>query len=162
MPAFELIPRKVPVVQTKYRKIVTEIPVPESIGILENLRRYEPVSMSGQPPVLWDRADGIQVHDRWGNMWLDWSSGVVVTNTGHGHPRIRQAIVDQVQHGLIHNYCFPSEIRAPLDRVPGGRCAGRIEEGLPAHHRGRGLRMRRQAGAGPGDASWRATARSPS
>ena len=120
MPAFELIPRKVPVVQTKYRKIVTEIPVPESIGILENLRRYEPLSMSGQPPVLWDRAEGIQVHDRWGNMWLDWSSGVVVTNAGHGHPRIRQAILDQVQHGLIHNYCFPSEIRARLTECLAG------------------------------------------
>jgi len=70
MPAFELIPRKVPVVQTKYRKIISEIAVPESIGILENLRCYEPLSMSGQPPVLWDRADGVQFHDRWGNTWL--------------------------------------------------------------------------------------------
>ncbi len=27
-------------------------------------------------------------------------------------PRIRQAILDQVEHGLLHNYCFPSEVRA--------------------------------------------------
>jgi 4-aminobutyrate aminotransferase/diaminobutyrate-pyruvate transaminase/4-aminobutyrate aminotransferase/(S)-3-amino-2-methylpropionate transaminase len=45
-------------------------------------------------------------------MWLDWSSGVLVTNAGHCHPKIRQAILDQVNHGLIHNYCFPTEIRA--------------------------------------------------
>ncbi len=126
MPAFELVPRKVPLVQTKYRKINTEIPVPESISILENLRRYEPVSMSGQPPVLWDRAEGVQVHDRWGNTWLDWSSGVVVTNAGHDHPRIRQAILDQVEHGLIHNYCFPSEIRGRLTEC----LAGVAPEGL--------------------------------
>jgi 4-aminobutyrate aminotransferase/diaminobutyrate-pyruvate transaminase/4-aminobutyrate aminotransferase/(S)-3-amino-2-methylpropionate transaminase len=114
MASFDLAPRRVPLVSTKYRRIVTEIPVPESLAVLERLRRFEPISMSGQPPVVWDRADGIQVHDRWGNTWLDWSSGVLVTNAGHNHPRIRQAILDQLRHGLLHNYCFPSEIRAEL------------------------------------------------
>jgi 4-aminobutyrate aminotransferase/diaminobutyrate-pyruvate transaminase/4-aminobutyrate aminotransferase/(S)-3-amino-2-methylpropionate transaminase len=112
MAQFELVPRRVPPVQTKYRRIVTEIPVPESIPILRRLREYEPISMSGQPLVLWDRAEGIQVFDRWGNMWLDWSSGVLVTNAGHSHPQISQAIIQQVRHGLTHNYCFPSEVRA--------------------------------------------------
>jgi 4-aminobutyrate aminotransferase/diaminobutyrate-pyruvate transaminase/4-aminobutyrate aminotransferase/(S)-3-amino-2-methylpropionate transaminase len=114
MATHDLIPRKVPTVQTKYRRIVTEIPVPQSIPVLERLRQFEPVSMSGQPLVVWDRAEGIQVYDRWGNMWLDWSSGVLVANAGHNHPRIRQAILDQVAHGLVHNYCFPSEVRAQL------------------------------------------------
>jgi len=114
MPSPELTPRKVPHVQTKYRRIVTEIPAPQSIPAITRLRQFEPVSMSGQPPVVWDRAEGIQVFDRWGNMWLDWSCGVLVSNTGHNHPRVRQAILDQVHHGLVHNYCFPSEIRAEL------------------------------------------------
>lgn len=110
----DLTPRKVPHVETKYRRIVTDIPVPESVPVLERLRQFEPRSMSGQPPVVWDHAEGFQVHDRWGNMWLDWSSGVLVTNAGHSHPKICQAMVDQIQHGLTHNYCFPSEIRANL------------------------------------------------
>jgi 4-aminobutyrate aminotransferase/diaminobutyrate-pyruvate transaminase/4-aminobutyrate aminotransferase/(S)-3-amino-2-methylpropionate transaminase len=114
MPTYELTPRKVPPVETKYRRIGTEIPVPQSIPVLQKLRQFEPVSMSGQPLVVWDRAEGIQVYDRWGNMWLDWSSGVLVTNAGHNHPAIRQAILDQVGHGLVHNYCFPSELRAQL------------------------------------------------
>ena len=112
--AYELVPHKVPHVQTKYRRIVTEIPAAESIPVLQKLRQFEPMSMSGQPLVVWDRAEGIQVHDRWGNMWLDWSCGVLVTNAGHNHPKIRQAILDQVNHGLIHNYCFPTEIRGRL------------------------------------------------
>jgi 4-aminobutyrate aminotransferase/(S)-3-amino-2-methylpropionate transaminase len=112
MAQFELVPRKVPHVHSKHRRIVTEIPVPESIPILERLRKYEPISMSGQPLVVWDRAEGVHVYDRWGNMWLDWSSGVLVTNAGHSHPQICQAIIDQVRHGLTHNYCFPSEVRA--------------------------------------------------
>ena len=114
MATTNLTPRKVPHVETKYRRIQTDIPVPESIPILQDLRRFEPLSMSGQPPVVWDRAQGVQVFDRWGNIWLDWSSGVLVTNAGHSHPAVRQAIIDQASHGLIHNYCFPSEIRARL------------------------------------------------
>ena len=114
MATFDLTPHRVPRVETKYRRVVTEIPVPESLPILQRLRRFEPLSLSGQPPVVWDRAEGIQVFDRWGNVWLDWSSGVLVTNAGHGHPKIRQAILDQVNHGLLHNYCFPSEVRSAV------------------------------------------------
>jgi len=114
MSGHDLTPRKVPPVQTKYRTIATEIPAPESVPILQRLRQFEPRSMGGQPPVIWDRADGIQVYDRWGNRWLDWSSGVLVTNAGHNHPKIRRAIQQQIDHGLVHNYCFPSEIRAQL------------------------------------------------
>lgn len=114
MDTSDLVPRNVPRIETRYRRIVTPIPVPESIPILQTLRRCEPRSMSGQPPVIWDRAEGVCVHDRWGNKWLDFSSGVLVTNAGHGHPKIREAILRQVEHGLLHNYCFPSEIRARL------------------------------------------------
>ena len=59
--SWDLIPRTVPRVETKYRRITTQIPVPQSISILENLRKYEPDAMSGQPPVVWDRAEGVQV-----------------------------------------------------------------------------------------------------
>ena len=111
---FDLKPKKVKKVRTKYRRIVTPIPVPESLPILRTLRKYEPISMTGQPPIVWDKAIGVNVYDKYGNKWLDWSSGVLVTNAGHGNTRIRNAIVKQAQHGLIHNYCFPSELRAKL------------------------------------------------
>ena len=111
---YDLEPRKVARVETENRRIVTQIPVPESIEILQSLRRYEPRSMSGQPPVVWDRAEGSHVYDRWGNKWLDFSCGVLVTNAGHGRQEMIDAIVAQAQHGLLTNYCFPSEIRAKL------------------------------------------------
>jgi len=110
----EPTPRKVPRVETKYRRIVSAIPVPESLPALERLRRCEPRSMGGQPPILWDRAEGVRVFDRWGNCWLDFSSGVLVTNAGHAHPKISKAIQDQVKRGLVHNYCFPSELRSEV------------------------------------------------
>ena len=111
---FSTVPCEVPRVETKYRRIATPLPHPDSLPTLATLRRCEPQSMHGQPPIVWDRAENIFVYDRYGNRWLDWSSGVLVTNAGHGAPEIRQAIIDQVNRGLLHNYCFPSEERARL------------------------------------------------
>jgi 4-aminobutyrate aminotransferase-like enzyme len=111
---FNIVPQPGPRIETKYRRILTPLPHPDSVAILEKLRRFEPQSMRGQPPLVWDRAEGFQVYDKYGNMWLDWSSGVLVANAGHGDPEIRQAIIDQVNSGLLHNYVFPSEVRARL------------------------------------------------
>ena len=111
---FSITPRTVPRVETKHRRIVTPLPHPDSLATLEKLRRFEPQSMRGQPPIVWDRAEDIYVFDKYGNQWLDWSSGVLVTNCGHGAPEVRQAILDQVNSGLLHNYVFPSEERAQL------------------------------------------------
>jgi 4-aminobutyrate aminotransferase/(S)-3-amino-2-methylpropionate transaminase len=109
-----ITPREVPPVKTKYRSIQTAIPAPQSVPILQSLYRDEPRSMRGQGPVVWDRAEGFQVHDAWGNTWIDWSSGVLVANAGHGRPEIAKAICEQANKTLLHNYCFPSEIRARL------------------------------------------------
>jgi 4-aminobutyrate aminotransferase / (S)-3-amino-2-methylpropionate transaminase / 5-aminovalerate transaminase len=111
---FDMTPRNVPRVETKHRRIVTALPHPDSVPVLETLRRCEPVSMRGQPPLVWDRAEDIFVYDKYGNRWLDWSSGVLVANAGHAAPEIRRAIIDQVNSGLLHNYVFPSEERAAL------------------------------------------------
>lgn len=123
---FSILPRAVARVETQYRRIVTPLPHPDSVPTLERLRRYEPQSMRGQPPLVWERAEDIFVYDKYGNRWLDWSSGVLVTNAGHGAPEVRQAIIDQVNSGLLHNYCFPSEERAALVEV----LAGVAPEGL--------------------------------
>jgi len=111
---YSLEPKEVPRVETPFRRIVTKIPVPESIPLLKTLHECEPVSMQGQPPVVWDRAEGFQVYDRWGNVWLDWSSGVLVTNAGHGREEIIGAIAGQAQYGLLHSYCFANEPRVRL------------------------------------------------
>src|SRR5208337_4655658 len=111
---FSITPREVARVETKYRRIVTPLPHPDSVPTLEKLRRFEPQAMRGQPPLVWDRAEDIFVYDRYGNRWLDWSSGVLVANAGHAAPEIRQAIIDQVHRGLLHNYVFPSRERALL------------------------------------------------
>ncbi|HVV01640.1 MAG TPA: aspartate aminotransferase family protein [Verrucomicrobiae bacterium] len=112
---FSTEPRAVPQVRTKHRRICSPLPHPDSLPVLEALRKFEPQSMRGQPPLVWERAEDIYVYDKYGNQWLDWSSGVLVTNCGHGAPEVRKAIIDQVQSGLLHNYVFPSEERAQLE-----------------------------------------------
>jgi 4-aminobutyrate aminotransferase/diaminobutyrate-pyruvate transaminase/4-aminobutyrate aminotransferase/(S)-3-amino-2-methylpropionate transaminase len=123
---YDLTPRAVPRLETPFRRIVTPIPVPESLPILERLARHEPVAMRGQPPIVWDRAEGFQVFDAWGNCWVDWSSGVLITNAGHGRERIREAVKRQADSRLLTSYCFPSEIRARLVE----RLAGLLPEPL--------------------------------
>src|SRR5580700_2431077 len=111
---YSLTPARVPRVETPFRRIVTQLPVPESVPILETLYRYEPVAMRGQPPVVWDHAEGFQVYDAWGNQWIDWSSGVLIANAGHGRREITDAIMRQASSKLLTNYCFPSDIRSRL------------------------------------------------
>jgi 4-aminobutyrate aminotransferase/diaminobutyrate-pyruvate transaminase/4-aminobutyrate aminotransferase/(S)-3-amino-2-methylpropionate transaminase len=110
---YDLTPKPTSRVETRFRRIVTDFPVPESIPVLERLHLSEPRAMRGQPPVVWDHAEGFQVYDAWGNCWIDWSSGVLITNAGHGRKEIADAVAQQAAT-LLTNYCFPSAIRARL------------------------------------------------
>jgi 4-aminobutyrate aminotransferase-like enzyme len=114
---YSLTPVQIPQVKTAYRCICTRLPVPESLPLLELLRTYEPRSMQGQPPLVWDRASGFQVFDPYGNAWIDWSSGVLITNAGHGHPDLVEAVIDAARKPLLAAYCFPHAGRAELVRL---------------------------------------------
>ena len=94
---FSMEPEVVSRVETEFRRIVTPIPVPESLPIIEKLQRYEPLSMGGQPLVVWDRAEGINVYDPYGNKWLDMSSGVLVANVGHGRQEVQDAMMELIR-----------------------------------------------------------------
>jgi 4-aminobutyrate aminotransferase/diaminobutyrate-pyruvate transaminase/4-aminobutyrate aminotransferase/(S)-3-amino-2-methylpropionate transaminase len=82
--------------------------------MLQKLQSCEPIAMRGQPPVVWDRAEGFQVYDAWGNQWIDWSSAALTANAGHGRREVADAIARQTASGLLTNYCFASEIRSRL------------------------------------------------
>lgn len=50
-------------------------------------------------PVQADHAEGCYIYDVNGNRWLDFTCGIGVTNTGHCHPRVVEAIRQQA--GLL-------------------------------------------------------------
>ena len=52
-------------------------------------------------PVVVDHAEGSYVFDHAGRRWLDFTSGIAVTNTGHCHPKVVEAIREQAGK-IIH------------------------------------------------------------
>jgi 4-aminobutyrate aminotransferase / (S)-3-amino-2-methylpropionate transaminase / 5-aminovalerate transaminase len=70
--------------------------------------------MTGMPPIVWHDAQGFCVRDPYGNQWIDLSSGIVVANVGHSHPRIVEAIRQAIDASLLASYAFPTDARTQL------------------------------------------------
>ena len=111
---FSMTPHQVPEVETKHRKICTKLPVPESLPIIERLRKFEPYSMEDQLLAVWDKAVDYQIYDKWGNVWIDMSSGIFVTNTGHGNPDMVAALQKMLDKPMLSSYYYPLEERGLL------------------------------------------------
>jgi 4-aminobutyrate aminotransferase / (S)-3-amino-2-methylpropionate transaminase / 5-aminovalerate transaminase len=90
--------------------IKTEIPGPKSREYLKISEMYEPRCMSQQAPLVWEKAQGLTVQDVDGNIFLDMTSGVLVTNVGHCHPEHVKAIQGAVGN-LMNCYDFPTPSR---------------------------------------------------
>jgi 4-aminobutyrate aminotransferase / (S)-3-amino-2-methylpropionate transaminase / 5-aminovalerate transaminase len=107
-------PQEVSPVSTQFRNIQSSLPHPDSVPLLKKLSDYESKAMTGQPPIVWHKAHRFSVEDPYGNRWIDLSSGVLVANAGHGRNWVRAAMVDELDRGLHHCYCFPHAARAAL------------------------------------------------
>ena len=114
MAQYNLTPVELPEVGTQYRRIKTKLPVPESLAIFKDLSESEPRSMMGQPPIIWDKAEGFQIEDPWGNKWIDWSAGVLIANSGHGRIEVREALKEIIDKPLLSSYVFVHAKRAEL------------------------------------------------
>lgn len=79
------------------------LPGPRSRELFERWRKAEAQCVGYQAQVVWDHARGVVVTDVDGNTFLDWTSGVLVTNVGHCHPALVQAI-QQASEKLLNNY----------------------------------------------------------
>lgn len=108
-------PEDTPRIETCYRRIQTPLPAPETVENVRRAARLFPEVNCYQAPVIWDSADGFTVRDRAGNSWIDFTSTAVMTNTGHGHPAIREAVARHVSDGgLMAQFSFLSDIRIEL------------------------------------------------
>lgn len=111
---FSYIPKKVELVNTKYRKIKTRIPAPGTVSVLKKSLKYEPLSMNILLPLVWDKAVGYQVYDAYGNVWIDFTSGIFVANSGHGNEESVRAAIDVLKKPLLHTFLYPTIYRANL------------------------------------------------
>jgi 4-aminobutyrate aminotransferase-like enzyme len=104
-------------ISTKYRLIKTKIPVPESLPLFQDMKRYEVSDMyTHELPVIWDRTDDFQIYDKWGNKWIDFTSGIFVANVSHCAKEVGNAISRKLAKKLIHSYIFPNESRSELTK----------------------------------------------
>ena len=111
---FRRKPKEVKQIHTAERTICTKIPVPESMEIIERSLKYEPWSMNHQLYAVWDHATDYHIYDKWGNKWIDLSSGIFVTNTGHGNPEMVKALERMIQKPMLNSYYYFLEERSLL------------------------------------------------
>jgi 4-aminobutyrate aminotransferase len=79
------------------------LPGPRSQELLARWARVEAQCAGYQAKVAWDHASGVVVTDVDGNTFIDWTSGVLVTNVGHCHPDLVKA-VQAAAAKLLNNY----------------------------------------------------------
>jgi 4-aminobutyrate aminotransferase / (S)-3-amino-2-methylpropionate transaminase / 5-aminovalerate transaminase len=94
-------------------RIVTPLPGPEAQRLLSLSQEYEPRSMSDQVPMVWARGERVWLEDVDGNVFLDFTSGVLVVNAGHSHPRLVAALREQADR-VVNTYDFVNEWRPRL------------------------------------------------
>jgi 4-aminobutyrate aminotransferase len=93
--------------------IKTPIPGPNSRKYMALSEKFESRSLNVQAPVVWDHARGVTVWDVDGNTFIDWTSGVLVTNVGHSHPKLADAVSKQARR-LLNCYDSPTAERITL------------------------------------------------
>jgi 4-aminobutyrate aminotransferase len=76
------------------------LPGPKARAIIERDGRVVSPSYTRAYPFVIARGDGAMVEDVDGNRFLDCAAGIAVNSTGHAHPDVVAAIVDQAQKFL--------------------------------------------------------------
>ncbi len=112
---------------SNYKKVTHvngPLPGPRSKALFERWERAEAQGGGHQAKVAWDRGSGVVVTDVDGNTFIDWTSGVLVTNSGHCHPYLVKAIQEQSAK-LLNNYECLHEPRV--------EAAEKLVSVLPAH-----------------------------
>jgi 4-aminobutyrate aminotransferase len=76
-------------------EIKTSLPGPNARALIERDAAYVSPSYTRPYPLVMARGEGAIVEDVDGNRFLDCAAGIAVTSTGHSHPAVVQAIVEQ-------------------------------------------------------------------
>ncbi len=81
-------------------EIKTALPGPKAKAIIERDARVVSPSYTRDYPFVMARGQGAVVEDVDGNVFLDCTAGIAVAATGHSHPDVVKAVVDQAQRFL--------------------------------------------------------------
>ena len=78
----------------------TTLPGPRAAAVIARDGQVVSPSYTRGYPLVIARGEGAMVEDVDGNCFLDCAAGIAVNSTGHAHPRVVAAIVDQAQRYL--------------------------------------------------------------
>jgi 4-aminobutyrate aminotransferase len=73
----------------------TALPGPKAKALIDRDAKVVSTSYTRDYPLVMARGEGAAVEDVDGNVFLDCAAGIAVTATGHSHPDVVKAIVDQ-------------------------------------------------------------------
>lgn len=79
----------------------TALPGPKAKALIERDGKVVSPSYTRDYPFVIARGEGATVEDVDGNVFLDCAAGIAVNSTGHAHPTVVAAIVDQA-HKFLH------------------------------------------------------------
>jgi 4-aminobutyrate aminotransferase len=82
-------------------RIITRLPGPKAAQWIARDEKVISPSYTRGYPLVAARGSGCVLEDVDGNLFLDFTAGIAVNATGHSHPEVVAAIVDQAQK-LIH------------------------------------------------------------
>ena len=85
-----------PAAARDYPRIVVPPPGPRAREMVARQDRYASTSYPKEYPLAIARGEGAMVEDVDGNRYLDFMAGIAVAATGHAHPRVVEAIREQV------------------------------------------------------------------
>jgi taurine---2-oxoglutarate transaminase len=99
--------------------------------IISESKKYSLFTWTAQKnvnPIVVDRADGVYLYELDGNRIIDFSSGLMSVNIGHGDQRVTAAVVDQMQKVSYVTPSCTTEIRAKLSKKLAEICPGDLNK----------------------------------
>ncbi|WP_323845934.1 acetyl ornithine aminotransferase family protein [Microbulbifer magnicolonia] len=95
------------------KRIVTSLPGPKSLAMIERDSKVVSPSYPRDYPFVMSHGEGCDVWDVDGNRFLDFAAGIAVCSTGHRHPAVVEAIkgaADQFLH-ISSDYWHEHQVR---------------------------------------------------
>ncbi|MEI8053079.1 MAG: aminotransferase class III-fold pyridoxal phosphate-dependent enzyme [Bacteroidota bacterium] len=107
------------------------VPMSETKEVVQNNLEYTLFSwskQSGQNPIAVKHAEGVYLYDYEGNKIIDFSSGLMNVNVGHGNQRITDAVVRQMQEVSYVTPSCVTKVRGELGKKLAEICPGDLNK----------------------------------
>src|SRR5262245_22808744 len=104
------MPEALDLEKARIPELRTELPGPNAKQIIERNEHVVAPCYTRSYPLVVKRGSGAMLEDVDGNVFLDFNAGVAVCVTGHSHPKVVEAIRQQIRE-FVHisgtDYYYP-------------------------------------------------------